>query len=233
MWLILEVYDRISYWFSVNCAGFETTTVSFIMVFLSTGPYLVYFLAMYMLLHEQTIWWFCITTGLAFNALTIWGIGLAVPLFTVNQGLCGNIIQDRPCEEAAIMFFVLGYWIVDGMHQWHELMNLQNGVQPATKVALPHYITTMSPGQRIQNDTIGMVKATLFWLMAALLCSYAQVFLHIFAVTQVILGAACGFLMGFFWSCFFNYYIEPRFDNPFMKLVVRWFCLTSHRTRVI
>jgi hypothetical protein len=129
------------------------------------------------------------------------------------------------------MFFVLGYWIVDGMQQWHVLMSLQNG-EPPTKTSLPHYLSAMSPAQRIRNETAGLIKATFFWLVAALLCSYAQIFLHIFAVTQVILGAAAGFLMGFLWSCFFNYYIEPRFDNPFMKLVVRWFCLTSHRSRV-
>jgi len=230
MWLVAEVYDRLSYYMSTHCEGYETNYLTIAMTFLSAAPYIIYFVATGFFLYERTVWWMCVCGGLLFNALLIWLLGLTVPLFVESQGLCGGIIHDRPSEESAIVFYVFAYWLIDSMAHWRQLLISEK--PELMGQAMPRYLLDLDLSTMLKSETMRLMRSTFLWLALAVVCAYAQVFLHIFNVTQVVLGASVGLAMGVLTSYFYNVYVSHRFKHWSIQLVVKLCCLDSQRARV-
>lgn len=230
MWLMLEVYDRLSYYMSTHCEGYETNWLTIIMTFLSAGPYIIYFVAAGFFLYEKTVWWMCVCTGLMCNALVIKLLGMTVPLFVESQGLCGGIIHDRPSEEVAIVFYIFAYWLVDSMAHWRQLLLAEK--PECVTDALPRYWLDMDLSTILKSEATRLVRSTFLWLAIAVSCAYSQVFLHIFNWTQVVLGGSVGLGLGALSSYLYNVHVAHRFKHKFIQLLVRWCCLDPHRPRV-
>jgi len=132
-----------------------------------------------------------------------------------DSQLCSEAVTNRVSDQAAIIFAIAALEITRLIF-WHILSTLHSTRQ-LEYINIDKYRLTRS----------GFGWTVCYYLLSCAGVSWGLVYLHIFRISEIAIGAALGLIVTGFNCVILYFYIIPNFAHSRTKFVLHYLCLNK------